>query len=231
MAIAFHSISLEPSCRYLTLFSTPLGSFRHASLPTGIKTSPESLSRFMDKILHYEVNRDEQGNPIMEGSKASLTYSPIVEVQAIYDDFIIRSELAPAYSESLNLHFKILKKVMGRINTHSGKISLKKSQLFKSQVNFFGVFISHNFVCVDQRRIQKLLDSPMPTTPKLMRAFLGLLNSLRIFLRFDILNPSEILTPLTSSKMDKTFAPTPEQIEAFQELKQALAKFYLLVSI
>ena len=224
MANAFHSISLDPSCRDLTLFSTPLGSFRHASLPTGIKTSPESLSRFMDKILHYEVNRDEKGNPIMEGSKASLTYSPIVEVQAIYDDFIIGSELAPTYSESLNLHFKILKKVMGRINTHCGKISLKKSQLFKSRVNFFGVFISHNFVCVDQRRIQKLLDSPMPTTPKLMRAFLGLLNSLRVFLRFDILNPSEILTPLTSSKMDKTFAPTQEQIDAFKELKLALAK-------
>ena len=224
MANAFHSISLDPSCRDLTLFSTPLGSFRHASLPTGIKTSPESLSRFMDKVLHYEVDRDVHGNPIMEDSKAKLTYSPILEVQAIYDDFIIGSDLAPTYSESLNLHFKILKKVMGRIHTHEGKISLKKSQFFKSRVNFFGVFISHNFVCVDQRRIQKLLDSPMPTTPKLMRAFLGLLNSLRVFLRFDILNPSEILTPLTSSKLEKKFNPTPEQCAAFKELKQALAK-------
>ncbi len=224
MANAFHSITLEPSCRDLTLFSTPLGSFRHASLPTGIKTSPESLSRFMDKVLHYEINRDEAGNPIMEGSKASLTYSPILEVQAIYDDFLIGTELAPTYSESLNIHYKVLKKVMGRIHTHEGKISLKKSQFFKSRVNFFGVYISHNFVCVDQRRIKKLLDSPMPTTPKLMRAFMGLLNSLRVFLRFDILGPSEILTPLTSSKMDKKFTATPEQIEAFEQVKRALAQ-------
>jgi len=64
----------------------------------------------------------------------------------------------------------------------------------------------------------------MPTTPKLMRAFLGLLNSLRVFLRFDILYPSEILTPLTSSKMDKKFTPTTEQVEAFTELKRALAQ-------
>ena len=224
MANAFHSITLEPSCRDLTLFSTPLGSFRHASLPTGIKTSPESLSRFMDKVLHYDIDRDKHGHPIMEGSKARLTYSPILEVQAIYDDFIIGTELAATYSDSLNQHFTILKRVMSRIHMHEGKISIKKSQFFKSRVNFFGVFISHNFVCVDQRRIQKLLDSPMPTTPKLMRAFLGLLNSLRVFLRFDILYPSEILTPLTSSKMDKKFTPTTEQVEAFTELKRALAQ-------
>lgn len=223
LANAFHSITLEPGCRDLTLFSTPLGSFRHASLPTGIKTSPESLSRFMEKILHYEVVFDENGTPVMEGQVAKMEYSPIPQVQSIYDDFIVSTELASTKAETLDMHYQVLKKVMGRLHTHQGKISLKKSQLFKSRVNFFGVFISHNFVCVDQRRIQKLLDAPMPTTPKLMRGFLGLLNSLRIFLRFDILQPSEVLTPLTSSKMDKTFKPTEEQVQAFQQLKTALA--------
>ncbi len=223
MANAFHSITLDPACRDLTLFSTPLGSFRHCSLPTGIKTSPESLSRFMEKVLHWDLELDATGQPIMENDIAKMVYSPIPEVQSIYDDFIIGTEIADTYLESVDQHFKIVKKVIGRIATHKGKISLKKSQLGKSRVNFFGIFISHNFVCVDQRRIQKLLDAPMPNTPKLMRGFLGLLNSLRSFLRFDILSNAEELTPLTSTKCEKVFTPTTSQVEAFNKLKTALA--------
>ncbi len=45
-----------------------------------------------------------------------------------------------------------------------------------------------------------------------------------MYLRFDILQPSEILTPLTSSKMEKTFQPSDEQLQAFDQLKKALAK-------
>ena len=223
MANAFHSITLDPSCRDLTLFSTPLGSFRHCSLPTGIKTSPESLSRFMEKILHWKLDYDDSGKLLMDGSVAQMSYDPILECQHIYDDFIIGTELAPTYLESIDVHFKVVKRIIGRIATHKGKISLKKSQLGKSRVNFFGIFISYNFVCVDQRRIQKLLDAPMPTTPKLMRGFLGLLNSLRSYLNFDVLSNSEELTPLTSSKADKTFTPTPAQYAAFERLKAALA--------
>ena len=223
MANAFHSITLEPSCRDLTLFATPLGAFRHASLPTGIKTSPESLSRFMEKILHWELVYDDNGNVVMDGDLAKMVYSPIPEVQHIYDDFIVSTELAKTRSESLNIHFKILKKVMGRIHTHKGKISLKKSQLFKSRVNFFGFFISHNYCCVDQRRVQKLLNIPMPTDITIMRSFMGVLQSMHKHLRFDIMAPTHILTSLTSTRIGKTFVPTPEQRQAFEDIKKALA--------
>ena len=78
----------------LTYLYTYLGAFRHASLPTGIKTSPESLRRFMDKILQYEVVFDDKDKPLKDEELVRLKYAPIPEVQCIYDDFIISTPLA-----------------------------------------------------------------------------------------------------------------------------------------
>ena len=72
----------------------------------------------MDRILHWELVYDDQGEVVMERDVANTVHSPIPEIQHIYDDFIISTELAEARSESLNIHFKIMKKVMGRIHLH-----------------------------------------------------------------------------------------------------------------
>ena len=221
---AFNSITIHPDSRDLTLFSTPLGAFRCLSLPVGLRTSPESLGRFVDKMLNYEPVFDEHGEKVIGADGLlEMKYSPIQELQFIYDDILISTKAKETYEESVKYHFEIVKLVMKRIAYHDAKIGMSKSQICCSRINFFGLFITNNFVCVDPARIEKLLAAPMPRSVKEMRAFHGLLNSLRTSLGFDIMQHAGPLTELTSSKA-KTFSPTKEQCESFEKLKIELTK-------
>ena len=55
-----------------------------------------------------------------------------------------------------------------------------------------------------------------------MRAFLGLVNSLRKVIPLDVIKAVSILTPLTSSKAE--FLPNEKHKEAFEQLKSLLTK-------
>jgi hypothetical protein len=57
----------------------------------------------------------------------------------------------------------------------------------------------------DPRRIQKVKDFAFPTKKKAVRAFLGLVNSLRRVTSMKVINQVAILTPLTSSKAEFTY--------------------------
>ena len=71
----------------------------------------------MNQILHWNSVYDNQGKVVMKGDVAKIVHSPIPDIQHIYDNFIKSTELSKAKSESLNIHFNILKKVMGKIHT------------------------------------------------------------------------------------------------------------------
>ena len=47
---------------------------------------------------------------------------------------------------------------------------------------FLGWYVSHDYVIADPRRIQKVKDFKFPDSKKAVRAFLGLVNSLTLFL-------------------------------------------------
>ena len=220
---AFNSLTLDPSCRDLTTFLTPLGKFRMNSLPTGYQGSPGVLDNFMDLMINYELKEDEEKQVIFNSDGvAEMDYAPVEGVNYIADDLIMGSKAFETYQGSVHQHFGKVKIVMGRLSKHGAKISLKKSQLCKTRVNFFGMYITHNFVCVDPKRLTKLKNAPMPTTPKQVRAFLGLVNSMRTHLNFDVLKHTEALTPLTSCKGNKPFTPTEEQRKAHRNLIEAL---------
>ena len=222
LANAYHSINITENSKDLTIFSTELGTFRHLTLPVGIKNCPESLNRFVNKMLHYKVILDNDGKPIFnKDGSLKMEYDPIHEVYTIYDDVLIFTPAKNSYLESVNYHFKIVDKIMSRLAFHQAKISFQKSAFCKTKANFFGFFISNNTCIVDPNRIRKLKETKMFNSARGCRAFLGLLNSFRQFLNFDVLKYVPILSPLTSAKLGK-FEPTQEQFKAFEDLKNAL---------
>ena len=224
LANAFHSIDITENSQDLTIFSCQQGTYKHLSLPTGIKVSPEALNRFVHKAIHYKVVYDKDGKlQFNADGTLVMEHDPIPNVFFIYDDLLMFSEAKATYLEGVNHHFSIVEKVMSRLHFHQAKISFAKSNFCKQKINFFGFHIANNSVIVDPNRVDKLLKTPMFNSPKGARAFLGLLNSFRTYCGFSVLKHVPVLTPLTSSKLSK-FEPTKEQIDAFESLKKELTK-------
>jgi hypothetical protein len=113
---------------------------------------------------------------------------------------VITSTAKPTYEETLREHFKNLEETVKRLCFHGAKISVTKCDFSKSKILFLGWYVSHNFVIADPRRVQKVHEFAFPTNKKSIRAFLGLVNSLRKVVSMNVIEQVGILTPLTSSK-------------------------------
>ena len=220
---AYLALRIDPESRALTRFLTPTGSFEWLALPTGAANSPAHFSVAIERIIHNKPVLDANGKPIFEKPNfAKLERDVLPNTAAYFDDIIIASELYPTYEETLVQHFKSLEITISRLSFHGAKLSVPKCNFAKSSICFLGWFISKDFVVADPRRIQKVLDYSFPTNKKGMRAFLGVLNSLRKVMPLDIVKGMTALTPLTSSKSE--YAPTPAHMATFEELKSLLTK-------
>lgn len=231
LSCAFYSICIDEMSKEYTAFSTPMGVYSWNSLGTGLLSSPETLARFGEKMVHYVPERDKKGNEIYGTDKLpKLVYSPLEGTHIIFDDVIVGSKMQGTFKESVHHHFNKLEELVKRIAYHRGKIGFAKAQLCKSRINFFGLFIQNNFISVDPKRTEKLLQAEMPTSPKGIRSFLGLVNSIRTSLGFNVLKNLPILNKLTSSKL-RSFTPTKEEEKAFYETKVQLTSAPIFTKI
>ena len=220
---AFFSVELNESSRELTRFSTNWGSFNFKVLPTGCNSSPEILSRFLTYVVHYELEKDEQGNVLWEDKEnqiAKMRYSPMEFVRVFFDDLLVHTPYKNSYEESRAFHFKTLEELVHRVWVHQGKLNIVKSTFFKTRLIYLGWKISHNYITPDERRIQKVLDFPPPGTTKGWKSFVGCVNSLRQVAGFNVLRHVTTLSSLTSPHNKSK--PTEKQLQAFHELKKQL---------
>ena len=155
----FHSLQLsEDSKRYcgiLPYFGS--ASYLYQRMPVGLNISPSIWQSYINAIL---------------GCLQSRKYC-----EAIMDDLLLFTPSKMAHMAKLEDLLKVLLK-------KGLKISLKKCQLFKTDMQYMGnvIFIKDRRVCVKPLRstleaIQKL---QLPTTPKGCRSFTGMV----IFLMF-----------------------------------------------
>ena len=220
---AYLSLRIDEESRKLTTFLTPTGSFQWLSLPTGAANSPAYFTDACNKILHYEPCYDDKGNLIYESENVvKQKRSTLKDVCNYFDDILITSPLKPTYGETLKAHFDILEKTVQRLAFHGAKISVMKCEFAKSKILFLGWYICNNYVIADPRRIQKVKEFKFPESKKAVRAFLGLVNSLRRVVTLDVIKQISILTPLTSSK--NIFLPTSEHKQAFEQIKVLLTQ-------
>ena len=221
---AFQSIEISPKSRKLTTFATQFGSYEMNTLCTGLASSPNALARFCDVMLNYIPTRDEKGDiKLDKGGYPIMTPDYLNGMAIYYDDVLIYSKAKATYKETVEHHFALIDKIIGRLAFHRTKLDMSKANLAKSRINFLGWFLTNDYLIADPKRIEKIKNSEFPTSVKQMRSWLGMLNTLRLTLNFSILDETSCLTPLTSSLLKK-WDPSQEQREAFKRANGLLTR-------
>ena len=157
---AFHSLRLtENSKRYcgiLLYFGS--ASYLYQRMPMGLNISPAVWQPYINAILNCLTSRNY--------------------CEAIMDDLLL-------FTPSKEAHYYKLQELLKALCKNGLKISPKKCQLFKTELQYMGntMFIKDGHVCVKplRSRIEVIQQLKPPTNAKGCRSFAGMVNFVSIF--------------------------------------------------
>ena len=157
---AFHSLrlteNLKKFCGILPYFGSP--SYLYQRMPMGLNISPAIWQSYINTILNCLQSRKY--------------------CKAIMDDLLI-------FTPMKSSHFKKLEDLLKALYKKGLKISPKKCQLFKTDLQYMGntIFIRNKRVCIRPLRsqIEAIQKLEPPTTIKGCRSFAGMVNFVSIF--------------------------------------------------
>ncbi|XP_068636094.1 uncharacterized mitochondrial protein AtMg00860-like [Aristolochia californica] len=138
-------------------------------------------------------------------------------VLVFFDDILV-------YSKTWADHLRQLRQVFTLLRAHHLFLNHSKCDIGTSKVAYLGHVISASGVKPDYRKIQAVIDWPMPQLVTALKGFLGLTGYYRKFIR----EYGQIVAPLNNLLKSNVFQWSDIAASSFQQLKQALAsaQFY-----
>ena len=167
-------------------------------MPMGLNVSPPIWQMYINTILN------------------SLQSRKYCEV--IMDDLLL-------FTPSKKTHIDKLEDLLKALRKNGLKISPKKCELFRTELQYMGniIFIKERRVCVKplHSRLEAIQKVKAPTTTKQCKSFAGMVNFVSIFCP----ELQRLLKPIYDlTRKGKQFVWEKEQQEAFEEIKQTLQK-------
>ncbi|KAJ3576874.1 hypothetical protein NP233_g105 [Leucocoprinus birnbaumii] len=194
---------MHPDDIKYTACRTPFGLYEWTVMPMGLRNSPSTQQRRVTAALQHLIG------------KICYVY---------LDDIII-------WSNSLEEHFRNVRKVLDALRAANLLCSIKKSTLFCDEVIFLGHRISRRGIEADPSKVSRILSWPTPRSASDVRRFLGLVKFIAHFLP-DLASFTNVLYPLTTKSCDKLFPPwEPRHADAFQNIKRLVTSSRCLTSI
>ena len=138
--------------------------------------------------------------------------------EAIMDDLLL-------FTPSKKAHLAKLEDLLRALRKNALKISPKKCQLFRTELQYMGntIFIKERRVCVKplHSRLEAIQKLRPPTTGKQCKSFAGMVNFVSIFCP----DLQKLLKPIYDlMRKGRQFVWGKEQQDAFEEIKQRLQK-------
>ena len=157
---AFHSLCLSEKsqkyCGILPYFGS--ASYLYQRMPMGLNVSPPIWQMYINTILN---------------SLQSRKYC-----EAIMDDLLL-------FTPSKKAHMDKLEDLLKALRKNGLKISPKKCQLFRTELQYMGntIFIKERRVCIKplRSRLEAIQKVKAPTTAKQCKSFAGMVNFISIF--------------------------------------------------
>lgn len=140
--------------RNYTTFITYMGTFRWTRVPMGVKGAPH----YFQKQIASEV-------------LAGLMYKLL---ELYIDDIIVYASTTKELNDRLDILFK-------RLSKYNITINPKKCLIGLTSIHYLGYTIDELGMTVSKDKTTKLLEMPLPQTPKQLHTFLGLANYFRTY--------------------------------------------------
>jgi hypothetical protein len=123
------------------------------------------------------------------------------------------------FSNTAEEHAQHLKEVLSILREEKLYAKMSKCRFFQTELEYLGHLVGRDGVRVDPRKVDSVMQWPVPKDVHQIRAFLGLANYFRRFMQ----GYSTMVAPLTSlTKKDMVWDWSPECQRAFEMVKQAL---------
>ncbi|XP_038977863.1 uncharacterized protein LOC120108346 [Phoenix dactylifera] len=192
----YHQIRMKKEDVHKTAFRTHSGHYEYLVMPFGLCNAPSTLQATMNEVFRAYLRKF---------------------VLVFFDDILVYSRTMEEHEEHLGVVLRLLEK-------HHFYIKASKCAFAQPELEYLGHFISGEGVRVDQRKIEAMVDWPLPKNISALRGFLGLTGYYRRFVK----NYGLIAKPLTAMLKKGEFEWTPESREAFDNLKRAMTQTLVL---
>ncbi|UYV80241.1 K02A2.6-like [Cordylochernes scorpioides] len=187
----FWQVDLDPQSRPLTAFITHRGCYRFCKVPFGLSSAPEAYQKGMDSIL-----LDLKG------------------VICYLDDVVVYAKDRQELEERL-------RKVLQRFDKVGIRLNRNKCKFAMEELDILGHIVSSEGIKPDNRKIEAVLNFPIPKNIEMLRSFLGTCGFLRKF----IPNFSKLAEPLNNLiRKNVRWNWDLKTNKAFQDLKESLTK-------
>lgn len=147
----FWQVPLTERAKEISAFATPDGLYQYKVMPFGMKNSPATFQRLINKVI-----------PGLHGCEAYI------------DDVII-------YSDTWEEHLQIIRKFFERLTEAKLTINITKSEFAQAPVTYLGHVVGQGKVRPVDAKISSISEFPRPENKKQLMRFLGMAGYYRKF--------------------------------------------------
>jgi hypothetical protein len=194
----YHQVLLAKKDRALCAFMTPWGLYEPNRISMGLKSAPSYFQKQISEVL------------------SGLLYTCC---ELYIDDIIIWGDSEEQYARNLSL-------VLQRLEDRNLTLNPAKAKLGLSEVEAVGHVIDQYGISMSEKKINKVMDFPVPHTKRQLKSFLGLAN----YFRDHIKNYSRLSHPLDQLCLGyqitrhRAVQWTKETRDMFEELREAIRR-------
>lgn len=196
----YWQVPMSNDCKHLTAFKTPFGFYQFCYMPFGLQGAPATFQRLMDQVL-----------------KGAETYSA-----AYLDDVVI-------HSRSFDEHLVHVKEVLRRLKEAGLTVNSQKCAVAQKEVQYLGHVIGGGLVKPQVGKVSAILETPVPTTKRQVRSFLGVVGWYRRFVPHFSTRAAPLIE-LTRKSAPNRVVWTEQCSRAFEDLRTCLTTDPILQS-
>ena len=186
----YNNVRIKEGDEWKVAFTTHVGLYEPVMMFFGMTNSPATFQGMINKILRDMIN---------EGKVAAFVNNVLIG------------------TETEEEHDDIVKEVLRRLEENDLYVKPEKCTWKMQKVNFLGVIIGQGKIEIEEDKVARVLNWPVPKTVRDVRKFLGLTNYYRQFVK-DFAKIAQPLNNLTRKK--EKWKWESEQHEAFEQLKK-----------